>query len=133
MLPRWAGGFGDGSGIGMGTGAGADSAKASPSGGGAGSPDLPRATDATFADIYQVEVTSSAEVDFRLNSSAFDAYLILLDAKGNLVDQDDDSGGGTDARVNLLLAPGTYYVVAKPSSDYTAGGAYTLSVQQTLE
>src|SRR5207244_10207752 len=39
-----------GSGTGMGTGAGADSAKASPSGGGAGSPDLPRATDATFAD-----------------------------------------------------------------------------------
>jgi hypothetical protein len=86
-------------------------------------------TDATFADIYKVEVGASATVDFRLNSGDFDAYLLLLDAKGNLVDQDDNSGGGTNARLNLLLAPGAYYVVAKPVSDYRSGGAYTLSVQ----
>ena len=61
-------------------------------------------------------------MDVRLTSSAFDAYLLLLDAKGNLVDQDDDSGGGTNARINRLLAPGSYYVVAKPAADYTAGG-----------
>jgi hypothetical protein len=86
-------------------------------------------TDATFADIYKVQVTDSRAVDIRLNSGAFDAYLSLLDDKGNLVDQDDDGGGGTNARINLLLAPGTYYVVAKPVSDYTAGGGYTLTVQ----
>jgi hypothetical protein len=86
-------------------------------------------TDATFADIYKIEVTDSSSVDIRLTSSAFDASLLLLDAKGNLVDRDDDSGGGTNARINRLLAPGTYYVVAKPEADYTAGGSYTLSVQ----
>ena len=75
----------------------------------------------------------SATVDVRLDSSAFDAYLLLLDAKGNLVDQDDDSGGGTNARIHRLVAPGTYYVVAKPVSDYTSGGAYTVSVQAELQ
>ena len=43
-------------------------------------------TDATFADIYKIEVTGSATLDVRLDSSAFDAQLLLLDAKGNLVD-----------------------------------------------
>jgi hypothetical protein len=85
--------------------------------------------DATFADIYKIEMPDSASVDLRLTSSDFDAYLLLLDAKGNLIDQDDDSGGGRNARINRLLPPGAYYVVAKPVSDYTSGGAYTLAVQ----
>jgi hypothetical protein len=85
--------------------------------------------DGAFADMYRIDVTSSGAIDINLKSSDFDAYLLLLDAKGNLVAQDDDSGGGTNARVAMLLAPGSYYVVARPSTDYTAAGAYSLSVQ----
>jgi hypothetical protein len=85
--------------------------------------------DSTFADLYQVQLPDSATVDLKLSSSDFDAYLVLLDAQGNLVDQDDDSGGGTDARITRLLGAGTYYVVAKPNGDYTKGGRYTLSLQ----
>jgi Bacterial pre-peptidase C-terminal domain len=85
-------------------------------------------TDATFADIYQVQLTSTTSVDLRVSSSDFDAYLVLLDAQGNLVDQDDDSGGGTNARITTLLGAGTYYVVAKPNGDYTKGGNYTVSL-----
>jgi hypothetical protein len=87
-------------------------------------------TDNTFADIYKFELTAdSTTLDIRLNSSAFDAYLLLLDAKGNLVDRDDDTGGNRNARLQPTLAVGTYYLVAKPSADYTAGGAYTLAIQ----
>lgn len=85
--------------------------------------------DDTFADIYKIEVTDPSTLEIRLSSSEFDAYLLLLDAKGNLIDRDDDDGGNTDARIVPSLSPGTYYIVAKPSVDYTAGGAYTLSVQ----
>ncbi len=84
--------------------------------------------DSTFADIYQVQLTTSTVIDLRLNSSDFDAYLVLLDAQGNLVDQDDDSGGGTNARITHLLGAGTYYLVAKPTGDYTSGGNYTVSL-----
>lgn len=84
--------------------------------------------DGTFADLCQINLVSDTTIDLRLNSVDFDAYLVLLDAKGNVVDEDDDDGGGTNARVNELLAAGTYYVVAKPLSGYTSVGGYTLSL-----
>ncbi len=87
-------------------------------------------TDGTFADLYQVDLTSDTTIDLRLASGDFDAYLVLLDARGNVVDQDDDSGGNSDARVSPSLGAGTYFVVAKPSSDYTHIGAYSLSLGQ---
>ena len=83
-------------------------------------------TDSTFADLYQMNLTADAALDLRLNSSQFDAYLVLLDSKGALVDQDDDSGGGTNARITRNVPAGTYYIVAKPFGDYTSHGAYTL-------
>jgi hypothetical protein len=81
-----------------------------------------------FADLYQVQLASDATIDLRLNSTDFDAYLILLDAQGNLVAQDDDSGGGTNSRIQTMLAAGKYYVVAKPNGGYTATGAYTVTL-----
>jgi hypothetical protein len=84
----------------------------------------------TFADIYRIQLSGSTTVDLLLSSSDFDAYLYLLDAKGNLVDHDDDSGGNRDARITRLLDAGNYYVVATPVGDYTKGGAYKLTVGQ---
>jgi len=86
--------------------------------------------DATFADVYQINLSSDTTIDLRLNSGDFDAYLVILDAKGNVVDQDDDSGGNTNARIVRLLPAGTYYAVAKPFGDYTAQGNYSLIVGQ---
>jgi hypothetical protein len=83
-------------------------------------------TGNTFADLYQMDLTADAALDLRLNSSEFDAYLVLLDSKGAVIDEDDDSGGGTNARITRDLAAGTYFLVVKPSSDYTSHGAYTL-------
>jgi hypothetical protein len=88
-------------------------------------------TDGSFADMYTFNLAADGPVDLRLSSSDFDAYLILLDAKGNVVDVDDDSGGGTNARIVDTLPAGTYYVVAKPLGDYTQHGAYTLTAAQT--
>lgn len=85
-------------------------------------------TDNSFADVYQIQLANDTQVDLRLNSGAFDAFLILLDAKGNLVASDDDSGGGTNARVIQQLTAGTYYVVAKQFANYYPGGKYTLSL-----
>jgi Bacterial pre-peptidase C-terminal domain len=88
-------------------------------------------TDLTFADIYQLNLTADGTLDLKLNSADFDAYLVLMDAKGNVVDEDDDSGGNTNARITRPLAAGTYYVVAKPLGDFLAHGAYTLSAAVT--
>jgi len=83
--------------------------------------------DNTFADFYRMNLSADATIDLRLNSSDFDAYLVLLDSKGAVIDQDDDSGGNTNARITRDLAAGTYYLVAKPFGDYTSHGAYTLT------
>ncbi len=83
-------------------------------------------TDNTFADLYQMNLAADATIDLRLNSSDFDAYLVLLDSKGALVDEDDDSGGNTNARITRSLPAGTYFLVVKPFGDYTSHGAYTL-------
>jgi hypothetical protein len=83
--------------------------------------------DGTFADLYSFTVTGNSGIDIELDSTSFDAYLVLLDAKGNVIDQDDDSGGDTDARIVRALDPGTYYVVAKPAADYASLGDYTLT------
>jgi hypothetical protein len=85
--------------------------------------------DRTFADYYTLNLSADTAVELRANSSDFDAYLVLFDAKGNLIDQDDDSGGGTDALITQLLAAGTYYVVVKPFGDYTSHGTYTLAAR----
>jgi hypothetical protein len=83
-------------------------------------------TDNSFADLYQMNLTADAAIDLRLNSSEFDAYLVLLDSKGAVVDEDNDSGGNTNSRIARNLPAGTYFMVVKPFGDYTSHGAYTL-------
>ncbi|MDY7229769.1 Vps62-related protein [Hyalangium rubrum] len=67
----------------------------------------------------------TATVTFTLTSAA-DTYLYLLDASGNVLGQDDDSGGGYNSRLSATLAPGTYKLVA---ATYAAGQSaeFTLS------
>ncbi len=86
--------------------------------------------DNSFAGVYQIVLADDTPIDLRLNSNDFDAYLVLLDAKGNLVASDDDSGGGTNSRITQQLTAGTYYVVAKQFANYYPGGNYTLSLAQ---
>jgi hypothetical protein len=84
--------------------------------------------DGTFADIYRLDVADTASLDLGLSSSDFDAYLQVLDSKGNVIDEDDNSGGGMNALVSDVFDPGTYFVVAKPFSGNTSAGRYTLIV-----
>lgn len=62
-------------------------------------------------------------------SSAFDAYAILQDAGGVKLAADDDSGGGTNARIVFTLpAAGAYRIIA---NTYRQGsfGQYTLTIR----
>ena len=85
--------------------------------------------DQTFADVYAFTLDNDNTVDLQMASSNFDAYLVLLDAKGNVVDEDDNGGGGTNARIVSPLAAGTYFVVAKPAGSYLDHGSYSLSAK----
>jgi hypothetical protein len=87
--------------------------------------------DSTYADTYRATLAANNTVDVQLKSAAFDAYLFILrlNATGtdyDVIGADDDSGGGTNARLSGLLNAGTYYFVAN-SANPNGFGPYTLT------
>ena len=86
-----------------------------------------KAPDGTFADLYRLNIQTPTHVAILLESNAFDAYLVLLDADGDVIADDDNSAGGTDAGISGVLNAGTYYVGAN-SLEVGETGAYALSV-----
>lgn len=89
--------------------------------------------DATFADVYRLEVLWPQEVSLRLRSEEFDAYLVLTDAACDLDDpvawsNDCDPGQSRDACFTLDLSPGIYYAIAN-SVDPGEVGSYTLEAR----
>jgi hypothetical protein len=87
--------------------------------------------DGTFADIYQFQVGDLTPVDLHLASTDFDSYLQVLDSKGNVIDEDDNSGGGMNALVSDTFDPGTYWIVVKPFTGTSSAGKYTLTITPT--
>lgn len=86
--------------------------------------------DGSYADLYRLTLATGQTLQIDLTSTAFDAYLVLLDAQGSAVSANDDAGGGTNARITRTLAAGTYYVAAN-SLFSSAVGAYQLLVSTT--
>jgi len=81
-----------------------------------------------YSDVAVIYLRSGSIYTFTETSSAFDAYLELEDANGNLVASDDNSAGANNARfVFRPLVSDIYFVVAQ-SLLANATGAYSLSV-----
>jgi hypothetical protein len=82
---------------------------------------------------YRLEATAGDRLVLTLRSGAFDAYLGILHPVGGiheLMATDDDSGGGSDARLRWTVpATGSYIVVAQ-SLEPNGRGGYTLSVDR---
>ncbi|ATB36468.1 hypothetical protein CYFUS_001883 [Cystobacter fuscus] len=70
---------------------------------------------------FIVDYTGPAStVTFHLTAS-LDTYLYLLDANGNVLAQDNDSGGSLTSRLSYSLSPGTYKLVAATASGGQSG------------
>ena len=82
-------------------------------------------------DWVRIDLTAGTEYTFDLQGTGAgtgtlaDPFLVLRDANGNFVAQDDDSGTGSDARIVYTAASsGTYFISARTfGSD---GGTYAL-------
>ncbi|MDT7541981.1 MAG: hypothetical protein QOE33_1885 [Acidobacteriota bacterium] len=95
--------------------------------------------DGSFYDAYSFTGAAGQQVTIDMTSTAFDPYLYLMrpgettiSADPNTTIQDDDGGGGTNARISLTLqTSGTYTILA---NSYGTGitpvgtGAYTLTL-----
>ena len=94
---------------------------------GRGSSVLP--VDNSFFDLYTFEGNAGQRIQVDMASEEIDSYLILIDPNGNEVAQDDDSGGGSNARIVATLpVDGTYLLMAN-SFEAGQAGAYQLRAQ----
>lgn len=75
---------------------------------------------------YQLEVAESSLVTLEMRSADFDAFLEI--SGPGVAGSDDDGAGGTDARLQEQLLPGTYMVTASGFSA-TGSGLFALSVE----
>jgi hypothetical protein len=84
--------------------------------------------DPAHMDLYALELALGQRIIITMRSDAFNSYLWVVAPSGEVLREDDDSGGGLDALVELT-APyaGTYLVVATTYAGLT--GPYTLSVR----
>ncbi|HWQ32012.1 MAG TPA: pre-peptidase C-terminal domain-containing protein [Blastocatellia bacterium] len=84
-----------------------------------------------YLDVYSFSGTQGDQVVITMSSTAFDSFLILNQSNGELLDFDDNSGGGLNARITRTLPEtGTYYIIATPFQPNVTG-AYTLTLTKT--
>jgi hypothetical protein len=80
------------------------------------------------ADRWQFTLSATTTVTLEADSTAFDTYLCLLDSNNSIRAQDDNSGGGTNAKIVITLSPSSAYYI-EVSSKSSTGGAYALSLK----
>ena len=83
--------------------------------------------DGTFADVWTFQGNGGQTVTIDVMTDDFDAYGQLLDAAGNRLAEDDDSGGDLNARITFTLpATGQYQIVVNNFGDSRRTGLYRL-------
>lgn len=81
--------------------------------------------DGTFADVWTFQGNAGQTITVDVLSDEFDAYAQLLDAGGNRLAEDDDSGGNLNARLTFTLpASAQYQIVVNNFGDTRRTGLY---------
>lgn len=83
--------------------------------------------DDTFVDLWFFDLTQQTAVTLEMTAPQLNAYLFLYDDAVTLVADDDNSAGGTDARVTATLEAGRYWVLANHWPDVSTG-VYTITL-----
>ena len=72
---------------------------------------------------YSIKLDKGQTYRIELKSGDFDAFLVLEDPNGNIIAQDDDSGGGINAGINFTPeVAGTYRIIATSATARRVGG-----------
>ena len=85
--------------------------------------------DDSYVDIYEITMPAAGTIQVDMTSSDVDSYLGLFEAGGVLLAEDDNSGGGRNARIERQVPAGQYRVWANTLSG-SVTGAYSLIVSQ---
>jgi hypothetical protein len=83
--------------------------------------------DGTYADVWTFQGTGGQTVTIDVRSDEFDTYGQLLNASGDRLAEDDDSGGSTNSRITFALpASGQYQIVVNNFGDSRRSGVYSI-------
>ena len=83
--------------------------------------------DGTYADVWTFQGTGGQTVTIDLLSDQFDTYAQLLNASGDRLAEDDDSGGNLNSRITFALpASGQYQIVVNNFGDSARSGVYSI-------
>lgn len=89
-----------------------------------------------YLDAYSLNITHGDRVQITMRSSTFNSFLQLRKMNGSdsgdIIAEDEDSGGGNDAQITVLpddpnISTGLYVIVATPLQANVTGN-YTLTV-----
>ena len=85
--------------------------------------------DNSYVDVYEITLPTAATIQIDMTSGDLDSYLGLFESGGLFLAEDDNSGGGRNARLVRQLPAGKYRIWANTISG-TETGAYSLVVAQ---
>ncbi len=80
------------------------------------------------AKSYQVKLAGGKAYVIEMNSKQFDPYLVVQDADGKTIAEDDDGGGALNSR--LLLTPAKDTVFKIHAAALTGVGSFVLKVKE---
>ena len=89
------------------------------------------AEDGSFYDSYPLEAESGESFTIALESDEFDAFVALIDAKGNIIEQNDDiSEEDSNSRIRVTIPENGVYNVIVNAYDEGGSGQYILTISR---
>ncbi len=87
------------------------------------------AGDNSLLDQYSITLPTDGELTVTMQSTDFDAFLVLFDSDLSIppIAEDDDSGGLLNASLIVNLLEGTYIILANSATLNPVTGSYTLT------
>jgi hypothetical protein len=85
--------------------------------------------DNSYVDVYEIAVAAAGTFQIDMTSGDLDSYIGVFESGGIFLGEDDNSGGGRNARLVLQLPAGKYRIWANAISA-TETGTYSLVVAQ---
>ncbi len=83
--------------------------------------------DGSYFKAYQFQGQAGQSVSIDMRGTGLDPYLVLFDASGRKIAEDDDGGGGKNARIELKLPTTGKYTLYANSYEVGESGAFTIA------
>ncbi len=89
------------------------------------------AEDGSFYDSYPLDAKSGESFTIALESDEFDAFVALIDAEGNIIEQNDDiNEEDSNSRIRVTIPENGVYNVIVNAYDEGGTGQYVLTVSR---